>query len=348
MAVMVWSFRSSVDQWLIQILPADIYLRVEGDDYNAFPPDVQQKMAGVSGIKSIHFRKITPLRLSPDQPPIVLLAEDIDRSNPSMVVPLIGRSLPIPERAIPVWLSEPATWLYPYRAGDVMDLPLAGGSARVFVAGIWRDYGRQQGTIAMDARDYVGLTGDKLRSDASISLAPGTDFASASEAVRAAMPPELASRVSFVPSRNLRALSLQIFDRSFAVTYVLEAIAILVGLAGVAATFSAQTLARTKEFGMLRHIGVLKRQIVGMLAAEGALLGTVGVVAGIGLGVAISQVLIHVINPQSFHWTMETELPYVLFATVAVALVAASAGTALIAGRRALSDDAIRAVREDW
>jgi putative ABC transport system permease protein len=99
---------------------------------------------------------------------------------------------------------------------------------------------------------------------------------------------------------------------------------------------------------MLRHIGVLKRQIVGMLAAEGALLGTVGVVAGIGLGVAISQVLIHVINPQSFHWTMETELPYVLFATVAVALVAASAGTALIAGRRALSDDAIRAVREDW
>jgi putative ABC transport system permease protein len=116
----------------------------------------------------------------------------------------------------------------------------------------------------------------------------------------------------------------------------------------VAATFSAQTLARTKEFGMLRHIGVLKRQIVAMLAAEGALLGSVGVVAGIGLGIAISQVLIHVINPQSFHWTMETELPYALFATVAVALVAASAGTALVAGRRALSDDAIRAVREDW
>jgi len=162
------------------------------------------------------------------------------------------------------------------------------------------------------------------------------------------MPPSLAARVAFVPSRNLRELSLQIFDRSFAVTYVLEAIAILVGLAGVAATFSAQTLARTKEFGMLRHIGVLKRQIVGMLAAEGALLGSVGVVAGIGLGIAISQVLIHVINPQSFHWTMETELPYALFATVAVALIAASAGTALVAGRRALSDDAIRAVREDW
>ena len=151
-----------------------------------------------------------------------------------------------------------------------------------------------------------------------------------------------------MPSRELRALSLQIFDRSFAVTYLLEAIAILVGLAGVAATFSAQTLARTKEFGMLRHIGVLRRQIVAMLATEGALLGAVGVVAGIGLGIAMSQVLIHVINPQSFHWTMETRLPIPLFAAVTVALILAAAGTALLAGQRALSADAVRAVREDW
>ena len=91
-------------------------------------------------------------------------------------------------------------------------------------------------------------------------------------------------------------------------TYLLEAIAILVGLAGVAATFSAQTLARTKEFGMLRHLGVTRRQIIAMLLMEGALLGAVGVIAGIGLGLAMSQVLIHVVNPQSFNWTMETRL----------------------------------------
>jgi len=101
--------------------------------------------------------------------------------------------------------------------------------------------------------------------------------------LRAALPHRSRHASLSSESRSLRALSLQIFDRSFAVTYVLEAIAMLVGLAGVAATFSAQTLARTKEFGMLRHIGVLRRQIVVMLATEGALLGTVGVIAGIGL-----------------------------------------------------------------
>jgi putative ABC transport system permease protein len=223
-----------------------------------------------------------------------------------------------------------------------------GQTNKVFVAGIWRDYGRQQGTIAMDEADYTRVTGDTLRSDAAISLVPGANEESVIAGLRAALPAPLSARIDFVESRELRALSLRIFDRSFAVTYLLEAIAMLVGLAGVAATFSAQTLARTKEFGMLRHIGVLRRQIVAMLAAEGALLGTVGVVAGMGLGIAISQVLIHVINPQSFHWSMETRLPLTLFAIVAAALILAAAGTALLAGRRALSADAVRAVREDW
>ena len=125
-------------------------------------------------------------------------------------------------------------------------------------------------------------------------------------------------------------------------------IAILVGLTGVAATVSAQTLARTKEFGMLRHVGVLRGQILLMLAVEGALLGAVGVAAGLGLGLAMSQVLIHVVNPQSFHWTMETRLPLGLFVSLAFTLVLAAAVTAVLSGRRATSGAAVRAVREDW
>ena len=90
------------------------------------------------------------------------------------------------------------------------------------------------------------------------------------------------------------------------------------------------------------------RQIVAMLASEGALLGIIGIVAGAALGLAMSQILIHVINPQSFNWTMETRLPWGLLFAVAGALIVTSAGTAVIAGRRALSGSAIRAVSEDW
>lgn len=149
-------------------------------------------------------------------------------------------------------------------------------------------------------------------------------------------------------SRDMRALSLEIFDRSFAVTYLLEIVAVVIGLLGVGASFSAQTLARAKEFGMLRHIGVMRRQVLVMLAAEGGLLTAMGIVLGFVLGWAISLILVFIVNPQSFHWTMQLHLPWGWLTMVAVIMLVSAAMTALIAGRRAVSGNVIRAVREDW
>lgn len=149
-------------------------------------------------------------------------------------------------------------------------------------------------------------------------------------------------------SSDIRTLSLEIFDRSFAVTYLLEAVAVVIGLLGVAASFSAQALARTKEFGMLRHIGMLRRQIMWMLAAEGGLLTVLGVALGFVIGWSISLILVFIVNPQSFHWTMQLHLPWGWLAIVASVMVVLAAITALFAGRHAVSGHAIRAVREDW
>jgi putative ABC transport system permease protein len=147
---------------------------------------------------------------------------------------------------------------------------------------------------------------------------------------------------------EIRALSLRIFDRSFAVTYVLEAAAILIGMIGVAATFSSQAMARSREFGMLRHIGVTRGQILRVLALEGALATVNAIVVGLLAGLVIALVLIRVINPQSFHWSMQLIVPFGLIAGLIVALLACATGTAAIAGRRAISTSPLRAVHEDW
>jgi putative ABC transport system permease protein len=345
MAVMVTSFRGSVVDWLDQILPDDLYLRVESG--GGFDRDVQARLAATPGVAQIRFRRVAPVSLAADRPPVALMAGEIGRNGQGL--PLIGRPRPEPAGAVPVWVSEPAHWIYGWRAGDRIVLPLGpGGRTQVAVAGVWRDYARQQGAIAIRAADYQRLTGDGLRTEAAITLAPGADPQATGKRLKAALPAELAGRTTVGAPRQIKAVALQIFDRSFVVTYVLEAIAILVGLAGAAAAFAAQTLARTREFGMLRHIGVRRGQIGLMLATEGALLGALGAAAGIGLGFAMSQVLIQVVNPQSFHWTMQTKVPWGLLAAVAASLAAASAGTALLAGRSALSTDSVRAVREDW
>ncbi|WP_411289255.1 FtsX-like permease family protein [Phenylobacterium sp.] len=344
MGVMVSSLRGSVEDWLGDILPGDLLFRVES---GGFDPEQQARIAHAPGVGAVIFQKSATLRLSSDLPPAVLVVRPIDRADPAASLPLIGRTARVPAGTTPVWLSEPAARLYGWGVGDRLVLPLP-GAPKVMVAGVWRDYARQSGAVALDDTDYTRLTGDALRTEASVTLGPAQRREEVVRAIRAALPPDLAQQVQFIEVRQMRAVALRLFDSSFALTYALEAIAIAVGLAGVAATFSAQTLARTKEFGMLRHVGVLRRQIVGMLAVEGALLGAIGVVAGLGLGLTMSQVLIHVVNPQSFHWTMETRLPLGLFANLSGALVAACAITAVLAGRRALSIDAVRAVREDW
>jgi putative ABC transport system permease protein len=193
--------------------------------------------------------------------------------------------------------------------------------------------------------DYRALTGDATVTDAALWAAPGTDTARIEAALRR-LP--FGAALQMARPSDIRAMSLKIFDRSFAVTYLLEAIAIAIGLSGVAATFSAQTLARAKEFGMLRHVGVTRRQVLGILAVEGGALTALGVLTGFVLGLVISLILVYVVNPQSFHWTMQLHLPWPLLGSVAAVLVAASVATALMSGRYALSGGPVRAVREDW
>ena len=344
MATMVTSFRGAVDAWLGDVLSADLYLR--GDGGATFDHAAQARLATAPGVARIAFSRQLPLTIAPDRPPLTLIARPVDDPRDTPLV-LIGRAGELPAGSIPIWASEPAARLYHWSPGDRIALPIGIGQ-RFAIAGIWRDYARQQGAIVIRDTDYARLTGDATRDEASVTLAHGVDPATVSRALLARLAPPLRNAVTVARPAELRRLALTLFDRSFAVTYVLEAVAILVGLAGVAATMSAQTVARTREFGMLRHLGVARRQITAMLATEGALLGAIGGIAGVLLGAVLSQVLIHVINPQSFNWTMDTRVPFGTIAGVVAALVVAAAGTAVLAGRRATAIDAVRAVREDW
>jgi putative ABC transport system permease protein len=341
MATMVTSFRSAVDEWLGQVLSADLYLRAESGP--GFDPALQQRIAALPGIGQVAFSRQLPFTVAPDRPPVTLIARPASGSAGDPLLALL-RQAPVPAGRMPLWVSEPAERLYGWHAGEDVVLPLGGAQRTFRVAGIWRDYARQQGAMVIRSEDYTRLTGDTGRDEAAITLPAGAGI----DAARARLAPILPSGVSLAEPQQLRAFALDLFDRSFAVTYILEAVAILVGLAGVAATMSAQTIARAKEFGMLRHLGVGKRQVIAMLGTEGALLGLIGGVAGVGLGALLGQVLIHVINPQSFNWTMTTRWPFGTIAAVVAALVGAAAITAMLAGRRATSMDAVAAVREDW
>ncbi len=349
MAIMVASFRVSVDDWLSNVLSADLYVRSAlGGNTGSLSPADQRAIAATPGVARVDFMRSMQVVLDPARPPVVLMARPVDMDDPGTSLPLAGKTLQageLPAGAMPVWVSEAMVDLYRYRVGSHVQLDIAGKQREFIVAGVWRDYARQSGAIQMRLSDYQAISGDKDVNDAALRLQPGTSTAQIIAELRR-LP--FGAALEFAQPGDIRAITLKIFDRSFAVTYLLEVVAIVIGLFGVAATFSAQTLARAKEFGMLRHIGVTRTQILGMLAVEGGLLSLLGVAIGFLLGGAISLILVFVINPQSFHWTMQLHLPWHVLLPIAAVLSGSAAVTALIAGRYAVSGSAVRAVREDW
>ena len=347
MAIMIHSFRVSFDHWLGKLLPADLQLREPfGNDTAFWSSADQAKIAATSGAARVEFRRTRQLLLDAKRAPVTLIARGTTESQTAEELPLL-QSAPVARGENPTaWISEALQDLYGYKVGDTILLPLAARMRPFVVAGVWRDYARLSGSIVISLQAYRSATGDAGANEGSIWLESGVDAISVEKLLRSTL--SNGDAVEITSTTALHARSLQIFDRAFAITYALEAIAVMIGLTGVSFAASSTALARRAEFGMLRHVGMRRRQIIGMLADEGILTSAFGVVYGLALGIALSLVLVYVINRQSFNWSIDLDVPAGPLALLSLVLIGAAAITAVWSGRAALSQDAVRAVREDW
>jgi putative ABC transport system permease protein len=353
MLVMVSSFRDSLQQWLRQVLPADLYVRSALRE-----PDGQSSPLPVSLLDALRqqsaVQTLTPQRSRSAQigdEKVALMARDIAQED---ALPLVGHLAPAPAAdRLPVYINEALRDQLRLQPGMPLTLTLAGQSGaaapalqvQAFVRGVWRDYARQSGALQMSLSEYQRLTGDRQITELYLWLAPGATQEQLQQRVRALAGGDA---LEFAASAELLAISLHIFDRSFAVTYWLQAIALGLGLVGVAASLSAQLLARRREMGLLHHLGLSRSELLRLLLGETALYTGAGALAGLGLGLLISGVLVYVVNPQSFHWSMELSLPLGRLTLLLAAVLLAALLTAALVGRQMGRDDAVRSVREDW
>lgn len=150
-----------------------------------------------------------------------------------------------------------------------------------------------------------------------------------------------------ISNAELRREILDIFDRTFLLTYVLEAIAVIIAMLGIVNTLVTSVLERRREFATLRAIGGSEGQIRQLVLWEAAYLGLVGIGLGLVGGGLLSLLLIKVINKQSFGWTIQMILP---FGALAQAVGLAAAAT-LVAGyfpaRWAAQQPVVEGLREE-
>jgi putative ABC transport system permease protein len=235
------------------------------------------------------------------------------------------------------------------REGSTVTITSPAGPLPVTVEGIFYDYATDGGKMVMDRAQYQRIWKDERVTVFPLYLKPGADVEQVRQSVVHTMSERDGSAVAPLVIRNkeLRQEILDIFDRTFILTYVLEAIAIFVAILGIVNTLVTAVLERRRELATLQAIGASTRQVERLVLWEAAYLGMIGAVLGVVGGLLLAVVLIHVINKQSFGWTIQMTLPVGLL----VQAVALSVGAALLAGyfpaRWAARQPVVEGLREE-
>ncbi len=341
--LMIRSFRSTVDEWLLYSLPADLYVSSTASFRGASgtaPPalresdlDVLRTAPGV-----VRVNTVLETRVESAVGAVRLLAHDLDARGRSAFRFRRAR----PEDAWPgylagtaVLISEPLASRHGLGPGDTLRLETPSGPVHPQVAAVFYDYASERGTVLMSWARYLELWPEGRRrpgrTAAALYLEPGSD----PDAARTGVARRLEAGRS-VPNRNLavrsngalRRRSLEVFDRTFLVTNVLRLLAVTVAFIGVLAALTALALERRRELAALRALGLTPKQLWGLVTCQSALLGLFAGLLALPMGAVTAALMTFVINKRSFGWSMDLTLPV---ESLAFAL-ALAVGSALLAG----------------
>jgi putative ABC transport system permease protein len=315
--IMVASFRETVQVWLEDQLRADIYLRAEGQgSAGIFPPltpEIPAIIAQTPGVQDVDAFHAFTFQYEAGKASFGAGVSDIVRRHNTLRfldgnADTILRSLVGQDRVI---VSEPFANKHHVRRRDVLNIALGNQTAALTVAGIYYDYSSDRGFVISDWTTLQKYLPDQPVTDIAVYVRKGAD----ATAVRRELESRLANfPVAIAPSYALRRNAVEVFDRTFAVTWALEAIAIVVAMLGTANSLLALVLDRRREIGLIRYLGADDGQVRRMVLTEAGLVGLLAAGLGLTLGAALSLELIYVINKQSFGWTIQFHPPLLLLA----------------------------------
>ncbi len=333
LTIMVRSFRSTVDTWITQTIRGDLYVEPAGHRTSlaatALPDSLVRAARRLPGVRAVDTYRATPIRLGNRQ----AFAVGIDfavqerfghleflHGVPSRDV--FARALARNE----VLVTESFAHNFRVRTGDTLRLPAPAGNEALRIAGVFYDYSAEGGAVLMDRHLFARLWHDDRTESLALYCEPGADVARVRREFVALAGPDLVLHVT--PNQDLRRRVLSVFDQTFRITFALQFIAVLVAVLGVVTTLTALILQRGRDIGVLRAVGALRRQVWRIVLIESAILGLLGSLLGCAAGWVLALILVHVINRQSFGWTLRMTVDPLVFAQ-AVALMVV---TAIVAG----------------
>jgi putative ABC transport system permease protein len=347
--IMVGSFRQTVQLWMDNQLKADFYLHPAGgsgvDRHPTMSVSIADAIERLPGVAAVDRFRAYPI--SYQGLPATLAGGESQVQNHARTQFLPGENrdaifsqLPTGDYAV---VSEPFANKHNVHVGSTLQLPLGSKKHSFQVLGIYYDYSTERGFIVLDRHTLLKYLPDTAVSNIAVFLSPGAD----PNAVRRGIDEAISgSAVMVFTNGRLRREGIAVFDRTFRITYALEAVAVVVAVLGIAGALLAVIIDRRREFAILRFLGAAQPQVRNIILCEAGLLGLMANGIGLILGTLLSLILIFVINKQSFGWTIQFHWPIALLLAALTGVYVATVLAGLYPARMATQLNPIEVIHE--
>ena len=342
--LMVGSFRRTVDVWIGTTIRADVYISSESWSRSGNAAQLNDQLvlelSALPGVVAVD--RLRSLYPTIEGRRIFLAGVDLSLSLTDRFSLLAGDvdSAGLAARdGGAVLISEPLARRLKLSQGDTLTVPDPGGAVRLPVAGIYYDYGYESGAAVVDLGTMERFFGPGQISNLALYLDDQHDAEATVDAIRARYPD---APLQVRSNRRLRAEVLRIFDQTFAITRILQAMSLIVAATGIALTLIVLARERLSELALYRALGATRPQIFRIFVGKGLAMGVAALVLGAAGGIVLACILIYVVNRSYFGWTIQFHWPVPELAqqaaTILFAAVAASIFPALRASRTPASE----------
>jgi putative ABC transport system permease protein len=314
LTVMIHSFRESLTAWIEQGIAADVFVAPSSNEIVGLGSGVPleplawlRKQDGVDSVDTVREISVTARTSNGDQPILLVAVDGRYRNNLQFEGGNASGRMQRVFRGEAVAITESLARKHRLRTGMTLTLLTPKGAEGFPIAGVYADYSRDQGAVLMAHPRFTQSWQDPGPQSLAVYLKRGTDAGAVIDRFLA----RYGARGEFIAysNRTLRSRIFAIFDQTFAVTYVLRTIALLVAVIGIFLSVTTMVAERQRETGMLRAVGASRSQVAGLFMAEAGLIGTAASLLGIITGLALALVLTWVVNPAFFGWTIHLHIP---------------------------------------
>jgi len=348
-SIMILSFRKTVDLWVEQSINGDVFIfpgsySITG--YSALLPlEVSRQLPSLPGVKAVDSFRALEVEYQ-GQPALIASVDGqvflnmkvirFTRGNPQAILQQFAAGEAI-------LVTESFSLRHNVKAGDRIKLNTPQGEKEFLIAGVFYDYSSDWGMVLLEKKLFQSLWKDETIHSAGIYLKEGVSQETFKEMIRERYSKPY--RLFVVSHRQLRKEVLKIFDQTFAITYALECIAIIVAILGIVNSLNALIIERQRDIGIVRAVGAFQRQIQKTTLIEAGMIGFFSHILGLACGFLLSVLLIYVINKQSFGWTIQFSIPLWSLIESWLIVMFTSIGAGFIPARRAAKMNVVESLR---